>query len=64
MLLSIMSKLQTHYHLKLYCQKVYRHTGGKWLIHGAKHHTDNQYQIYTRVLLYNGNLSAQYNWRI
>ena len=31
-LFSIMSYLQTHYHFKLYFQKVDQHTGGKWLI--------------------------------
>ena len=25
-------------------QKVDQHTGGKWLIHGSKHHKDNQLQ--------------------
>ena len=29
----IVSNLQMHYH-----------TGGKWLIHGTKHHKDNQLQ--------------------
>ena len=33
--------LQTHYHFKLDFQKVDQHTGGKWLIHGTKHHKDN-----------------------
>ena len=37
-LLSMMSNLQTHYHFKLNFQKVDQQTGGKWLIHGAKHH--------------------------
>ena len=39
-----MSNLQTHYYLKLDFQKVYQHTGGKWLIHGTKRHKDNQLQ--------------------
>ena len=43
-LLSIMSNLQTHYHFKLDFQKVDQHTGGRWLIHGTKHHKDNQLQ--------------------
>ena len=40
----IMSNLQTHYHFKLDSQKVDQHTGGKWLIHGNKHHKGNQSQ--------------------
>ena len=43
-LLSIMSNLEAHYHFKCVFQKVHRHTGGKWLIHGTKHHKDNQLQ--------------------
>ena len=43
-LFSIMSHLQTHYHFKLYFQKVDQHTGGKWLIHRTKHRKDNQLQ--------------------
>ena len=39
-----MSKLQTHYHLKLDFQKVKEHTGGEWLIHGTKRRKDNQLQ--------------------
>ena len=39
---SIMSNLQTHYHFKLDYQSVHQHTGGNWLIHGTKHHKDNQ----------------------
>ena len=34
-LFSIMSDLQTHYHLKLDFQKADQYTGGKWLVHGA-----------------------------
>ena len=41
---SIMSNLQTHYHYKLDFQKVDQHTEGKLLIHGTKHHKDNQSQ--------------------
>ena len=41
---AIMSNLQTHYHFKLYLQKVDQHTGGKWLIHGAKYRKGNQLQ--------------------
>ena len=41
---SLMSNLQTYYHFKLNFQKVDKHTGGKWLIHGTKHHKDNQLQ--------------------
>ena len=43
-LFSLMSNLQTYYHFKLDSQKVDQHTGGKWLIHGTKHHKDNQLQ--------------------
>ena len=39
-----MSNLQTYYHFKLDFQKVYQHTGAKWLIHGTKHRKDNQLQ--------------------
>ena len=39
-----MSNLQAHYQFKIYFQKVDQHTGGKWLIHGTKHHKDNQLQ--------------------
>ena len=41
-IVSLMSNLQTYYHFKLVFQKVNQHTGGKWLIHGTKHHKDNQ----------------------
>ena len=40
----IMSHLQTHYHIKLDFQIVDQHTGDNWLIHGTKHHKDNQLQ--------------------
>ena len=43
-LFSIMSDWQTSYHFKLDFQKVDQHTGGKWLIHGTKHHKENQLQ--------------------
>ena len=43
-LFSIMSHLQSHYHFKLNYQKVYKHKGNKWSIHGTKHHKDNQLQ--------------------
>ena len=43
-LLFIASHLQTHYHFKLYFQKVDQHTRGKWLIHDTKHRKDNQLQ--------------------
>ena len=40
-----MSNLQTHYHLKLDFQEVDQHTVGKrLLIHGTKHHKDNELQ--------------------
>ena len=39
-----MSNLQTYYHFKLDFQKVDKHTGGKWLIHGTKRRKDNQLQ--------------------
>ena len=35
-------KLQTYHHLQLDFQKVDKHTGGKWLIHGTKRRKDNQ----------------------
>ena len=41
---SIVSNLQTDYNLKLNFQNMDHHTGGKWLIHGTKHHKDNQRQ--------------------
>ena len=41
---SIMSHLQSHYHYKLYFQKLDQHTESKWLIHGTKHCEDNQLQ--------------------
>ena len=40
----IMSNLPTHYHSKLEFQKVDQYTGGKWLIHGNKHHKNNLLQ--------------------
>ena len=40
----IMLHLQIHYHFKLDFQKVDQHTGAKWLIHGTKHHKDDQLQ--------------------
>ena len=43
-LLSIVSNLQIHYNFKLDFQKVDQHTGGKWLIHGSKHHKDTHLQ--------------------
>ena len=43
-LLSITSNLQAHYHFKLDFPKADHHTGGKWLIHGTKHHNDSQAQ--------------------
>ena len=43
-LFSLMSNLQTYYHLKLGFLKVDQHTGGKWLIHGTEHRKDNQSQ--------------------
>ena len=45
MLFSIIWSLQAHYHLKLDFHKVDQYTGGKWLIHGTKHHKDNQLRI-------------------
>ena len=41
---SLMSNIQTHYHIKLDFQTVDQHTGGKWLIQGTKRHKDNQLQ--------------------
>ena len=43
-----MLNLQTYYHFKLDFQKVHQHTGGKRLIHGTKHHKDNQLQSLER----------------
>ena len=40
-LFSIMPNLQAPYHFELDFQKMDQHTGGKWLIHGTKHHKDN-----------------------
>ena len=39
-----MPNRRNHYHFKLDFQNVDQHTGGKWLIHGTKHHKDNQLQ--------------------
>ena len=39
-----MSNLQTYYRFQLDFQKVDQHTGGRWLIHGAKRSKDNQLQ--------------------
>ena len=39
-----LSTLQTHYHFKLDVKKVDQLAGDKWLIHGTKHHKDNQLQ--------------------
>ena len=44
MLFYIMSNLRTHYHFKLYFQKVDQHIVAKWLIHCTKHRKDNQLQ--------------------
>ena len=47
-----MSHLQTYYHFKLDFQTLDQHTGDKWLIHGTKHHKDNQLQsleLYCRI---------------
>ena len=43
-LFSLMSKLQTYYHLKLDLQKVEQHTESKWLMYGTKRHKGNQLQ--------------------
>ena len=43
-LFSMVSNLQANYHFKLHFQKVDKHTGRKWLIHGAKHRKDNHLQ--------------------
>ena len=39
-----MSDLQTCYHFERDFQKVYQHTGGKWLIRGTKRRKDNELQ--------------------
>ena len=39
-----MSNLQTYYRFQLDFQEVDQHTGGRWLIHGAKRSKDNQLQ--------------------
>ena len=43
-LFSLMWNLQTYYHFILDFPKLDQHTGGKWLIHAAKHRKDNQLQ--------------------
>ena len=43
-ILSSMSTLQPNWCLKIDFQKVDQHAGGKWLIHDAKRHKDNQLQ--------------------
>ena len=45
-LFSIMSNLQTNYHFQLDFQRVGPHAGDKRLIHGTKHHKDNQLQSF------------------
>ena len=40
----MMSNLQPNCCLKFDFQKVNQHAGGKWLIHDAKRHKDNQLQ--------------------
>ena len=40
-MLCVMTNLQTHYHFQLDLKQVDQHIGGKWLIHGTKHHKDN-----------------------
>ena len=42
---SAMSNLQSNCRLELISQKVDQRTEGKYLIHGTKHHRDNQLQI-------------------
>ena len=39
---SVMSNLQSNFHLKLDFQNMDQHTGEKWLIYGTKYHTENQ----------------------
>ena len=39
-----MLNVQTIYYFILDYQKVDQHIGDKWLIHGTKHHKDNQLQ--------------------
>ena len=39
-----MSNLQICYHFKPDFQKVYQHTGGKWLNNGTKRRKENQLQ--------------------
>ena len=39
-----MSQLQANYRLKLGFQKFNYQDRGKWLIHGTKHHMENQLQ--------------------
>ena len=41
-LFSIMVNLKTHYHFKVDFQRGDQHTESKFLIHGTKHHKDNQ----------------------
>ena len=49
---SIMSNLQTHYHVRLNFQKIDQHTGGKCLIHDTKHRKDNQLQAWNSPVEY------------
>ena len=43
-LFSIMSNLQTHSHFTQLSKNVVQRPEDKWLIHGTKHHKDNQLQ--------------------
>ena len=50
-LFSILSNLQTHYHVKVDFRKLDQHTGGKWLIHGTKHRKDNRLQSLRYIIV-------------
>ena len=56
-----MSNLETHYHFKLYFQKVGQHTGNKWVIHGTKHRHEYQLQSPERHPVDYPNREYKYN---
>ena len=47
---SIMTNLQTHYHIEKYLKNVDQHTGGKWLIQGTKRDKDYQLQMFKPII--------------
>ena len=56
-----MSNLQTHYNFKVDFQKGNQHTGGKWLIHGTKHHKDNPLQSQDLPIEYPSSEGSMFN---